>query len=210
MLHLRPYSHADRAAVYDICVRTADAGGDARGQWSSDDLMPDLFAGPYLHLEPKLATVLDDGGRAVGYVLGTRDTNAFAVALRQRWTPLVAAKYQRPASAAEADLLSVLFGPARRLRPELAPYPAHLHIDLLPAYQRRGWGRVLIERFRAAAGVPVHLGMVTRNTAARAFYDRLGFREILVAGEVTYLGLGPPGSGPRIRGNPAPPAGIAP
>lgn len=43
----------------------------------------------------------------------------------------------------------------------------------------------------AAAGVPaVHLGMVSSNTAARAFYDRLGFRELAVpdAGPVTYLG----------------------
>ena len=40
-------------------------------------------------------------------------------------------------------------------------------------------------------GVPaVHLCMVTANTAARAFYDRLGFHEIPVpdAGPVTFLG----------------------
>jgi ribosomal protein S18 acetylase RimI-like enzyme len=36
----------------------------------------------------------------------------------------------------------------------------------------------------------VHLGMVTTNTPARAFYDRLGFHEIAVpdAGPLTYLG----------------------
>jgi ribosomal protein S18 acetylase RimI-like enzyme len=42
------------------------------------------------------------------------------------------------------------------------------------------------------AGVPrVHLGMLTTNTSARAFYDRLGFHEIAVAdaGPVTYLGI---------------------
>ncbi len=35
-----------------------------------------------------------------------------------------------------------------------------------------------------------HLSMVTANTAARAFYDRLGFRPIEVPdpGPVTYLG----------------------
>lgn len=40
-------------------------------------------------------------------------------------------------------------------------------------------------------GVPaVHLGMVTANTPARAFYDRLGFYEIPVddPGPLTYLG----------------------
>ena len=40
-------------------------------------------------------------------------------------------------------------------------------------------------------GVPaVHLCMPSANTAARAFYDRLGFHEIAVPdpGPVTYLG----------------------
>ena len=53
--------YSDLRAVYDVCVRTADAGGDARGMYSSDDLMPDLFAGPYVFLEPEFAFVLDDG-----------------------------------------------------------------------------------------------------------------------------------------------------
>ena len=51
-LRIRRYEDGDHDAVYDICVRTADAGGDARGKYSSDDLMPDLFAGPYVFLEP--------------------------------------------------------------------------------------------------------------------------------------------------------------
>ena len=42
---IRPYREADLGAVYDVCVRTADGGGDARGKYRSDDLMPDLFAG---------------------------------------------------------------------------------------------------------------------------------------------------------------------
>lgn len=191
MPEIRPYRPTDLPDVYDVCVRTADAGGDARGQWSTDDLMPDLFAGPYVHLEPELAFVLDDRGKAVGYVLGTRDTVAFAARMRREWTPLVAHKYLRPASEAEADLASILFGPVRPLRRKLAAYPAHLHIDLLPAYQGQGWGRLLIERFRAAVRVPVHLGMLTRNTAARAFYDRLGFHELVGTDELTYLGIGP-------------------
>jgi hypothetical protein len=68
---IRPYREADLAAVYDVCVRTADAGADARGKYRSDDLMPDLFAGPYVFLEPDFTFVLDDGRRAVVY-LGRR------------------------------------------------------------------------------------------------------------------------------------------
>src|ERR1700759_5256020 len=93
---IRPYRETDHDAVYDVCVRTADAGGDARGKYSTDDLMPDLFAGPYVFLEPDFAFVLDDGQRAVGYVLGTPDTAAFARAYRERWIPRLAGRYPPP------------------------------------------------------------------------------------------------------------------
>jgi len=63
---IRRYRAADLGAVYDICVRTVDSGADAGGKYRSDDLMPDLFAGPYVFLEPDFAFVLDDGHRAAG------------------------------------------------------------------------------------------------------------------------------------------------
>ncbi|MEV4373049.1 hypothetical protein AB0J71_38710 [Nonomuraea sp. NPDC049637] len=83
---VRSYRPADLAAVYDICVRTADAGGDARGQYASDLLMGDIFAVPYVTLEPEHAHVVDDGtGQAVGYVVGTADTAAFVRRYREEW-----------------------------------------------------------------------------------------------------------------------------
>jgi ribosomal protein S18 acetylase RimI-like enzyme len=215
---IRAYRPSDRAALYDICVRTADAGGDARGQYSTDELMGDLFAGPYAYLEPGLAFVLtdeagrdgagrdgagrdeagrDEGGHAVGYVVGTADTAAFARRYAAEWIPLLDGKYEvppPPPRTAEQDMVALHLHPERMVVPELAAYPAHLHIDLLPDYQGRGFGRRLIDRFRAAAaeaGAPaVHLGMVTANVRARGFYDRLGFEVLPVTdpGPITYLG----------------------
>jgi len=194
---IRPYRENDLAAVYDTCVRTAAAGGDARGLYSSDDLMPDLFAGPYVHLAPDLAFVLDDGARAVGYVVGTADTAAFVRAYREVWIPRLADRYPVPPTpprTPDGEMLALHHRPERMLLPELAAHPAHLHIDLLATHQGAGHGRALIETFLAAAaraGAPaVHVGMVTENVRARGFYDRLGFTEIPVpdAGPVTYLG----------------------
>lgn len=195
MTIIRPYRPADRDDVYDVCVRTADSGGDARGQYTTDDFMPDLFAGPYLALEPELAFVAEDDGRVVGYVLGTADTARWAAEHRARWLPTVADRYPPvdQASTSQAQLTELLHHPERNVHVELAAYPAHLHIDLLPSHQGQGLGRALIRTFLAAlreAGVAaVHLGMAPTNTAARAFYDRLGFRELaLQVPGVTYLG----------------------
>ena len=203
---IRRYEERDLAAVYDVCVRTADAGGDARGKYRSDDLMPDLFAGPYIFLEPDFAFVLDDGDRAVGYVIGTPDTAAFARAYRDRWIPRLADRYPvppspavtglpgSPAATGDDEMLALHYRPERMLWPGLSSYPAHLHIDLLPPFQHAGHGRRLMETFFAAvaeAGAAgVHVVVAAGNAAAFGFYDRLGFRRLPVddPGQVVYLG----------------------
>jgi len=199
---IRPYRPGDRDAVYDICVRTGHEGGDARHLYPDAlELLPDIFAGPYAALEPGLAFVVDDGGgRAVGYIVGAADTAVFAARFREEWLPKVEHRYPRPADDPRTpteQMIGLLHNPERMIVPELAGYPAHLHIDLLPEYQRAGHGRELMWTLLdalARGGVPaVHLGMVTANTAARAFYDRVGFHEIAVPdpGPLTYLGREP-------------------
>ncbi|WP_117212810.1 GNAT family N-acetyltransferase [Allorhizocola rhizosphaerae] len=196
---IRPYRPADRAALYEICILTAHNGGDARPHYRDPGILPEIFAGPYAHLEPRFAFVLtDDRDRPVGYVLGTADTATFVKRFRAEWLPLVTDRYPplvgEPADADEV-MRHLLHWPERMIVPELAEHPAHLHIDLLPAYQRRGHGRRLVDRLaqalRAADAPAVHLGMVTENTAARAFYDRIGMHVIDVPepGPLTYLGL---------------------
>ena len=194
-LRIRRYQDEDHDAVYDICVRTADAGGDARGKYSSDDLMPDLFAGPSVFLEPRFAFVLDDGDGAVGYVIGTPDTAAFARAYRERWIPHLADRYQVPPSppvTPEHHMLALHYQPERLLWSRLPQYPAHLHIDLLPAFQGNGHGRKLIDTFcdavADAGAAGVHVCVVSDNTKALGFYERIGFTciEVDEPGQVTY------------------------
>jgi ribosomal protein S18 acetylase RimI-like enzyme len=199
---IRPYRASDRDALYDICVRTADAGEDARGHYSNDDLMGDLFAVSYATLEPDMAFVADDGtGRAIGYIVGTKDTRAFVKRYAAEWAPAAGPKYGD--DERDRHMLQLLHHPEHMLVPELVDdYPAHLHMNLLPVFQRRGLGRRLMETFRAAAhengAEKVWLGMLTVNVRARAFYDRLGFTELQVKDPepLTYLG--------RATGSPTP------
>ncbi|MEV0901923.1 GNAT family N-acetyltransferase [Actinoplanes sp. NPDC049802] len=181
---IRAYRPGDLDAIYDICVRTAASGGDARGRYSSDRLPGDVWAVPYVIREPEHAHVLDDGtGTAVGYILGTADTSAFVEWYRAEWLPSTIDRF--PADdPRDAALLAAHRNPDRMLRPEFADYPAHLHIDLLPDWQGRGMGRGLMRAFldglRAAGVARVHLGMAADNDGAYAFYRRLGFHDLRV------------------------------
>ena len=180
-VEIRLYRPADRADVYNVCVRTAAAGGDATGIYSSDDLMPDVFAGPYLAFQPDLAFVVDVGDRVAGYVIAAADTRAFVERVRQEWVPTFASKYPEP-SPTDAPIVAMGVDPERMLVPEVDQFPAHLHIDLLPELQGQGCGRALIDTLRtelARRGIPgLHLTMDPANLPARAFYDRLGFVEL--------------------------------
>jgi RimJ/RimL family protein N-acetyltransferase len=204
---IRAYSEDDRPAIYDISVRTAESGGDARGLYFTDDLMPDLFAGPYLHLEPGLAFVVEDRGEVVGYVLGTADTPRFVSAYREVWIPRLASIYPvppHPPVTRDDEALALHHNPERMLLPELAAYPSHLHINLLPSHQGLGCGRELIAAFVdavSALGVPaIHITPLTTNVRAIAVYLRLGFHRIAVPdpGPTTYLGISTTG----LRGGP--------
>ncbi len=196
-VRIRQYRPSDRAAVHDICIRTADAGDDATASYDDPNVLPNLFAHPYTHLDPGLTFVADDNGQAVGYVLGTPDTARFAQRFRTEWLPLVGDQYPAPPGTPNTPdevMAHLLHTPERMVQPALAAYPAHLHIDLLPDYQRSGHGRALIAAFlQALDGIPLHIGMVTANHRARPFYDRLGFHEIPHPdpGPLTYLGRTP-------------------
>jgi ribosomal protein S18 acetylase RimI-like enzyme len=197
VVHVRRYEPADLDAIREVCVLTGHVGRDARGSMTDTSLLPDTFAEPYVVFDPLLAFVADDDGRAVGYVLGTADTVAFTEWFRTTWLPMVAPRHAgRPAEVTDFEslILELMYDPARMVHDDLAEYPAHLHIDILPEYQGQGLGRKLIDAFRgelASRGVErFHLSMDPKNVDARAFYDRLGFEPIRVSSDPggTYLG----------------------
>lgn len=196
MSTIRSYRPADIKDLYDVCIRTGHNGGDATGLYQDPRILPDIFTGPYLALRPELAFVLaDEEDRAVGYIIGAADTPAFVDDFRRDWLPTVAGRYPEGSGAGrDAQRIRELHHPEWMWHEELAEYPAHLHIDLLPEAQGKGAGRALMGTYLAALrdrGVRrVHLGMSAANHGARAFYDRLGFRELHRTGDGGGVTLG--------------------
>jgi ribosomal protein S18 acetylase RimI-like enzyme len=192
MMRIRPYEPKDRADIADICLRTGDNGQDATGLHSSDDLLSDIYALPYVDREPELVFVVDNGERAVGYILGVSDTRAFAEWFSAEWWPRVGGKHRGDGQLERAVVASAE-NPKRMLIAAVDEYPAHLHIDLLPEAQGQGLGRRLIETLAAALaerGIPgLHLVVGADNTNAQAFYRRVGFSELASDADGVVMGM---------------------
>lgn len=185
---IRPYQQTDLARLREICLLTGASGGDATGMFSSDDLLPDLFLEPYLTFAPGWAWVVEldgpDGVQLQGYLVAVSDTRAFTSWWADTWTPWFATLYPHPEQPYSEEERLVLRGyhPEEMLIAEVDQYPAHLHVDLLPAAQGQGWGTKLVGRLRselADVGVPgVFASLDAQNVTAPAFYQRIGFAEL--------------------------------
>ena len=183
MTFIRPFRLGDEAALAEICVRTADAGQDATGLFRDDLLWADIFVLPYVARHPNVAFVVAGDSGVLGYAVAVPDTRAFEEWFRTEWWPARGARFARPGgNPREAAILAYADARGAAADPYAGTYPAHLHIDLLPALQGQGHGRALVERVSAELrdlGVPgLHLVASAGNTAALAFYDRLGFTRL--------------------------------
>ena len=193
---IRDCRPGDLAALREVCLATGDFGGDATGLWSDDGLLADLFLEPYVAIEPSTAWVVEVDDRAVGYLVAAFDTRRFIRRWREEWTPVFAARLSRTAvDPREQWLRDAGHEPGFMLNEHVDEFPAHLHIDMLPAAQGRGSGRALMRELglaAMAAGVPgIHLGVGRSNADAIAFYDRLGFRELSADADTVWLGIAP-------------------
>jgi ribosomal protein S18 acetylase RimI-like enzyme len=183
---IRPYHPSDLYALYRICLHTGASGADASSLYRDPELLGHFYAAPYAVLEPDLCFVLTCDGGPCGYILGTRDTAAFVERCEHDWFPVLRSRYPLPEPADQSPDAQVVrrIHAGRPANPDLAAYPAHLHIDLLPSAQGQGWGRRLmhtfLERLRELAVPAVCLSVGTANQRAIRFYERVGFERIKV------------------------------
>lgn len=184
----RPATEYDLAAVYRVCLATAGSPTD------DPELLGHVYAGPYLRFERDLARVVADDHGVAGYVLGCRDTRAFAERLERDWWPGLRERYPiGSGTPRDAGVIRALHHPPPPPEELLDSHPSHLHIDLLERAQGGGRGRRLIEWLcveLARAGSPgVHLGVWQGNEHAVGFYRHLGFVERSVVGSTSWMVL---------------------
>ena len=183
-IKIRAYQTTDLKALYRICLLTGKSGKDASGLYGDPDLLGHYYAAPYVFLEPHLCFVLTCNNDPCGYILGTSDSEQFYLRSEKEWFPPLRKKYPMPATddtTPDARIIRLIHQ-GHRPKPDLSKYPAHLHIDLLPQAQGKGWGRKLLETFFAALKdrkvSAVHLEVGKSNKGAILFYEKTGFHII--------------------------------
>jgi ribosomal protein S18 acetylase RimI-like enzyme len=200
---IRSARPGDEAAAYHVCLKTGDHGQDGESLYVDDpDALGRIYVGPYLAFEPELSVVLEDDQGICGYALAALDSRGFYARYEAEWRPSLCARFPVPEGDpslwTRAEHVHQAYHHPDYFCPEpYAAYPSHLHIDLLPRAQGRGYGRRMIEevmeRLRQSGSPGAHLGVSTLNQRARGFYQRLGFRELIRVGSekdgCLYMGI---------------------
>ncbi|KAJ4481706.1 acyl-CoA N-acyltransferase [Lentinula edodes] len=184
---IRKALEADAPSLSRICLLTANAGSTAEALHDFGELPGLVYAVPYVKLSTTWGFVMVDDLRddeVVGYIVGSTDTRAFEAYAAEHWWPQLAEKYppslaKKPADEQYMNLLRNMHtGPDACIKLS----PAHMHINILPSYQKQGWGRKLIDTaadFLKGRGLDgVWLGLDPRNNGARLFYEKMGFAHV--------------------------------
>lgn len=186
---IRLFAASDRAAVRRIACDTADCGKSVERFFPDREVFADLITRYYTDYEPSSCWVGESGGVVVGYVTGCLDTVRQERLMSSSIFPRVLLKallrgvWLHPQALAFVRLNWDVWRGHRHEPPlNLVLYPAHLHVNLAPDYRGHGLGRKLVETFAEFAGkrgsAGVHASVREDNEKGRAFFERLGFREI--------------------------------
>lgn len=172
--YIRKYKTSDRENLRHICIETA--ADFFRKSEKLKNSVPTLYNDYFTENEPDNIFVVDDGnGTAVGYIICTSDVNSFMKKLRKIYIPRAVKSDFCMFPACMGYLCSMLV--------EGKKNGVHLHIDILPEFQHKGFGTKLIDSLRAhlyKKGVPtLSVNTIERKSDAYKFYIKYGFRENL-------------------------------
>lgn len=174
---IRPYQSRDREAVRRVCLATSDYGP------KNTEVLYTLYCDYYIEQEPENVFVADADGEAAGYVLCAEDEKKYLQNYKKHY-------FKRLKKASKLMFLSKLLENAYNRRFAKA-YPAHLHIDIEPPYQRQGVGHRLMDALISELGRKgikgVRLTVAADNKKGVNFYLKYGFEKLASPGGRAYV-----------------------
>lgn len=166
---VRPYEAKDKENVRFICL---NSDGPCKSSARGINFSLAVYCDYYIEKEPENCFVAaDENDKAIGYVICTEDFDAFKESFVSEYYPKIRKwEFRRRKSA----LRSII--PHEKYKED---YPAHLHIDVLPEYQRMGLGHkmtdALLEHLKKKGIKGIMLTTWIKNEKGRGFYDKYGF-----------------------------------
>ncbi len=185
---VRPFEKKDREALLQIGADTAFFGAPIERYMEDRRIFMDAFYAYYTDYEPEHAWVAygDTSAQVVGFLTGCVDSQKHNRIFQRQILPGLLWKfitgYYHPGPETWRYVRAAA-GAARRGEipgPDETRYPAHLHINLLPAWRGYGLGRKLLEAYIGqlrGLGVPaVYLQTTSMNVVACQLYEKIGFK----------------------------------
>ena len=151
-----------------ICVATAS--GQAAQNEAFLQLLLTAFCNYYIEQEPGNCFVAAANGQgAVGYILCAVDAKTWSKTFQEKYINNL------PDDNLKLFCLGTMGSPLKFAY----EYPAHLHIDILPEYQRKGVGTKLMDalaqHLRDKGIHGLMLSVAADNVKGRQFYNKYGF-----------------------------------
>ncbi len=168
-MKIRPYNAKDKENVRFVCLNSE---GPCKSSKRARNFTLSVYCDYYIENEPENCFVAaDENDKTIGYVICTENFDVFKERFVKLYYPKIKNwEFRRRKSA----LRSII--PHEKYKKD---YPAHLHIDVLPEYQRMGLGHkmtdVLLEHLKEKGVKGIMLTTWIKNEKGRGFYDKYGF-----------------------------------
>lgn len=182
MPFVRKFEEKDFKGVQFACLNSEGGGMSA----DMEEFVLHTYCDYYIEKESENCFVLDDdNGNAVGYVICAENYDRYKKVFDEEYLPLNKHLGERKYNWAKNS--TVLQDKYK------AEYPAHLHIDLLPEYQRKGFGGKLInalfEHLKSKGICGVMLTVGRANETGKSFYKKYGFTLLEECGDDVAFGM---------------------
>ena len=184
---IRPFEEKDKENVRFVCLNSE---GPCKMTPDEKHYILTTYCNYYIEQEGRNCFVaVDDDDNAIAYIICTENYDAYRKIFLEEYVPrldeeLVVWNFNAKQGAIGSTVLQ------EKYKEE---YPAHLHIDVLPEYHRKGIGHMLVNtlkehlHYKGICGVMLTVG--SKNMVGRGFYDKYGFDFLEQVGDDVAYGL---------------------
>jgi ribosomal protein S18 acetylase RimI-like enzyme len=181
----------DIKGISEILFQTGFMGEDLtlKGCFRDKKLFALVNTEGYVRFETENGFIAQDTdtGNILGYIIGTDSTLRYEKKFASRmyfrvFLRLFSVTWWRYTESFKMIFYWFFTYETKSIEHLYKEYPAHLHINIMPGYQRMGIGKKLIDMFLenmvSKGVVGVHLGTSNYNLKALPFYKKNGFNVI--------------------------------